>query len=60
MLTDTSYLCDRHYHGPADRPETLDYDFTDELVRSLGLALQALGAGRSTGRNRAPGSRARP
>ncbi len=60
MVTDTAYFRNSHYHGPGDRPETLDYDFMAELVRSLGLALEALGAGRSRESNRAPGSRARP
>ncbi len=60
MVTDTAYFRNPHYHGPGDRPETLDYDFMAELVRSLGLALEALGAGRSRKSNRTPGPGARP
>lgn len=42
MITDTAYFRNPNYHGPGDRPETLDYAFMAELVRSLGLALDAL------------------
>lgn len=43
MITDTAYFRNRDYHGPGDRAETLDYAFMVELVRSLELALAALG-----------------
>jgi Zn-dependent M28 family amino/carboxypeptidase len=46
MVTDTAYFRNRNYHGPGDRTETLDYPFMAELVRSLGLALDALASGR--------------
>lgn len=42
MLTDTAFLRNPHYHGPGDRPGTLDYGFmarvaaaTEGAVRSL-------------------------
>jgi Zn-dependent M28 family amino/carboxypeptidase len=43
MVTDTAYFRNENYHGPGDRAETLDYAFMAELVRSLELALGALG-----------------
>jgi Zn-dependent M28 family amino/carboxypeptidase len=44
MLTDTAYFRNPNYHGPDDKPETLDYAFMGELVRSLALALDGLAA----------------
>lgn len=35
MVTDTSFLRNPHYHGPGDRPETLDYHFMAQLVQTL-------------------------
>ena len=46
MVTDTAYFRNPHYHGPGDRPETLDYAFMAALVRSLELALGDLSAAR--------------
>ncbi len=45
MVTDTAYFRNPHYHGPGDRPETLDYAFMANLVRSLELALAELAGG---------------
>jgi Zn-dependent M28 family amino/carboxypeptidase len=44
MLTDTAYFRNPNYHGPGDRPETLDYTFMAELVQSLTLAIGGLSA----------------
>ena len=46
MVTDTAYFRNPHYHGPGDRPETLDYGFMAQLVRSLEGALADLSAAR--------------
>ncbi|MFQ5764420.1 MAG: M28 family peptidase [Rhodospirillales bacterium] len=46
MVTDTAYFRNPNYHGPADRWDTLDYEFMAALVRSLGLAIDALPAPR--------------
>lgn len=35
MLTDTSFYRNPHYHGPGDRPETLDFVSMARLVRGL-------------------------
>ena len=50
MVSDTAYFRNSNYHGPGDRAETLDYAFMAELVRSLGLALDALADGVSSPR----------
>lgn len=42
MVTDTAYFRNPNYHTPADRPETLNYAFMAELVRSLTLVLDEL------------------
>ncbi len=42
MITDTAYFRNPNYHTPADRPETLNYAFMAELVRSLTLVLDEL------------------
>jgi hypothetical protein len=40
MLTDTSYLRNRHYHMPTDTPDTLDYVSMAQVTRGVlgGLA----------------------
>jgi Zn-dependent M28 family amino/carboxypeptidase len=43
MVTDTAFFRNPHYHLPSDTPDTLDYGFMSELVRSLALALAVLG-----------------
>ena len=35
MITDTSFLRNRHYHEPTDRPETLDFSRMARLVDGL-------------------------
>ncbi len=46
MVTDTAFFRNPNYHLPSDRPETLDYGFMAELVRSLELAIAELPGGR--------------
>ncbi|HKD38426.1 MAG TPA: M20/M25/M40 family metallo-hydrolase [Pirellulales bacterium] len=44
MLTDTSYLRNRHYHMPTDTPETLDYRSMAQVTHGIlgGLARVAI------------------
>ncbi|HJM50326.1 MAG TPA: M28 family peptidase [Alphaproteobacteria bacterium] len=42
MVCDTAFFRNPHYHLPSDRPETLDFEFMAELVRSLELAVAEL------------------
>ena len=42
MVTDTAYFRNPNYHGPGDKPETLDYAFMARLIESLELALAEL------------------
>jgi len=42
MVTDTAYFRNPNYHGPGDKPGTLDYRFMAELVDSLDRALRSL------------------
>lgn len=44
MVTDTAFFRNPNYHLPADRLETLDFDFMARLVDSLELGLDALAA----------------
>ncbi|HIN21732.1 MAG TPA: M28 family peptidase, partial [Rhodospirillales bacterium] len=45
MVTDTAYFRNPNYHGPGDKPETLDYAFMADLIESLELALAELAGG---------------
>ena len=45
MVTDTAYFRNPNYHGPGDKPETLDYAFMARLIESLELALAELAGG---------------
>ena len=45
MITDTAYFRNPNYHGPGDKPETLDYAFMARLIESLELALAELTGG---------------
>lgn len=42
MLTDTAFLRNPHYHGPGDRPETLDYDFMARVAGATAAAVRSL------------------
>jgi aminopeptidase YwaD len=44
LVTDTAGLRNPHYHGPSDRPDTLDYEFLEAVSRGL-----AAGIGRLVG-----------
>jgi hypothetical protein len=39
MITDSAFYRNPHYHLPSDRPESLDYRFMAELVKSLATFL---------------------
>jgi hypothetical protein len=45
MVTDTAFFRNPNYHLPSDRPETLDYGFMAEVVRSLELAIGTFASG---------------
>lgn len=45
MVTDTAFFRNPNYHLPSDRPETLDFGFMAEVVRSLELVLETLAPG---------------
>lgn len=42
MLTDTAFLRNPHYHGPGDRPETLDYRFMALVAEATAAAVRSL------------------
>lgn len=42
MLTDTAFLRNPHYHGPGDRPETLDYGFMARVAEATAAAVRSL------------------
>jgi len=42
MLTDTAFLRNPHYHGPGDRPETLDYRFMARVADATAAAVRSL------------------
>ncbi len=42
MLTDTAFLRNPHYHGPSDKPDTLDFSAMAQVVRSLLTYLRAV------------------
>ncbi len=42
MLTDTAFLRNQHYHGPGDRPETLDYGFMALVAEATAAAVRSL------------------
>ncbi|MBI4200331.1 MAG: M28 family peptidase [Chloroflexi bacterium] len=44
LLTDTANFRNPHYHTPADRPDTLDYQFLERVTRAL-VATVAIHAG---------------
>lgn len=42
MLTDTAFLRNPHYHGPGDRPGTLDYGFMARVAEATAAAVRSL------------------
>lgn len=46
MITDTAFYRNDHYHGPLDRPETLNYEGLAEVVLGLYQAVVELDGGR--------------
>lgn len=42
MLTDTAFLRNPHYHGPGDRPETLDYGFMALVAEATAAAVRSM------------------
>ena len=42
MLTDTAFLRNPHYHGPGDRPVTLDYGFMALVAEATAAAVRSL------------------
>lgn len=45
MLTDTAFLRNPNYHGPGDRPGTLDYDFMARVAEATAAAVVSLAGG---------------
>ncbi len=43
MLTDTAFCRNPNYHGPGDRPETLDYRMMARITESLAMLIQGGG-----------------
>jgi hypothetical protein len=44
LISDTANFRNPHYHGPTDRPETLDYEFLADAVAATVLVVEALAA----------------
>lgn len=49
MITDTAFYRNPYYHTPSDTPDTLDYDRMAQVVDGVRGAVEALGAGGTSG-----------
>ncbi len=47
MVTDTAFFRNPHYHGPTDKPDTLDYEFLSRVTEAVAKTIAVLTGAKS-------------